>query len=77
MVNFSPYPFKNKSLDFSSMQEHQSLNLRAILKSEANVIFWVMFLLSLLYKFLNKINVAAASAEPPPNPAPIGIFLSK
>ena len=74
LVNFSPHPFKSKSRLFKHAGTWEP-KLRAILNSEANVIFWLMSLL--LYKLLNKINVAAASAEPPPNPAPMGIFFSK
>ena len=72
LVNFSPYPSKIKSLLFKHAGTSEP-KLRAILNSEDNVIFCLIPLL-LLYKLLNKINVAAASAEPPPKPAPIGIF---
>ena len=36
----------------------------------------LLYMFSLLNKFLNSIKVAAASADPPPSPAPTGIFLS-
>ena len=67
----SPYPFNFKSLLSMQAGTSDPSNLPISKRTFFETLF---VLVSLLNNFLNNINVAAASADPPPRPAPTGIF---